>query len=108
MGMTVPGSVWQPHSRDRRRLYSRSPGSARRRSLGRYEHRGCAPLSGAAQLGPAPQRITVTIDQVSQLVAEQFPQWADLSVLSVANSGWDNWTFHLGSNMSVRLPSAAE
>jgi aminoglycoside phosphotransferase (APT) family kinase protein len=26
----------------------------------------------------------------------------------VADGGWDNWTFHLGSEMSARLPSAAE
>lgn len=43
-----------------------------------------------------------------ELVAEQFPQWADLPVHPVANGGWDSWTFHLGDVMSVRLPSAAE
>ena len=26
----------------------------------------------------------------------------------VATGGWDNWTFHLGDEMSVRLPTAAE
>jgi aminoglycoside phosphotransferase (APT) family kinase protein len=31
-----------------------------------------------------------------------------LPVRPVANGGWDNQTFHLGSEMSVRLPSAAE
>jgi len=60
------------------------------------------------QLGPAPQRIAVTMDQVRRLVSEQFPQWSNLPVLAVAKGGWDNWTFHLGSDMSVRLPSAAE
>ena len=65
-------------------------------------------MSEAPPLGPAPQRITVTTDQVRRLVAEQFPQWSDLPVLAVAEGGWDNWTFHLGSDMSVRLPSAAE
>ena len=43
---------------------------------------------------------------VENLVAEQFPQWADLPVRPVANGGWDNRTFHLGDHMSVRLPSA--
>lgn len=42
-----------------------------------------------------------------RLLAEQFPQWAGLPVTPVANGGWDNWTFHLGGEMSVRLPSAA-
>jgi len=48
------------------------------------------------------------MDQVRRLVGEQFPQWSNLPVLAVAKGGWDNWTFHLGSDMSVRLPSAAE
>ena len=43
---------------------------------------------------------------VRRLVAEQFPQWAGLAVTPVACSGWDNRTFHLGAQMSVRLPSA--
>ncbi len=38
----------------------------------------------------------------------QFPQWAGLPVRPVADGGWDNWTFHLGSAMSARMPSAAE
>jgi aminoglycoside phosphotransferase (APT) family kinase protein len=59
-------------------------------------------------LGPAPERIVVGSDQVRRLVEDQFPQWADLTVEPVGNGGWDNWTFHLGSDMVVRLPSAAE
>jgi aminoglycoside phosphotransferase (APT) family kinase protein len=43
---------------------------------------------------------------VSQLIASQFPQWNHLPVKPVALSGWDNRTFHLGFDMSVRLPSA--
>lgn len=42
-----------------------------------------------------------------RLVATQFPEWADEPVTQVANEGWDNRTFRLGSEMSVRLPSAA-
>lgn len=42
---------------------------------------------------------------VTQLVASQFPQWAHLPISPVKNSGWDNRTYHLGRNMSVRLPS---
>lgn len=41
------------------------------------------------------------------LVAAQFPQWAHLPLSPVAVSGWDNRTFHLGAEMTVRLPSAA-
>lgn len=32
----------------------------------------------------------------AELVAEQFPHWADLPVSPVAFSGWDNRTFRLG------------
>jgi aminoglycoside phosphotransferase (APT) family kinase protein len=43
---------------------------------------------------------------VRKLIAAQFPQWKDFTVLPVARSGWDNRTFHLGEHMLVRLPSA--
>lgn len=43
---------------------------------------------------------------VKRLVAAQFPRWADMPVRAVAQDGWDNWTFHLGERMKVRLPSA--
>lgn len=44
---------------------------------------------------------------VRQLVAAQFPQWADLSIRPVFPGGWDHKTFRLGDAMAVRLPSAA-
>ena len=65
-------------------------------------------MSNTPDLGPVPQRITVDAEQVRHLVAQQFPQWASLPVHPVANGGWDNWTFHLGTGMLVRLPSASE
>ncbi len=40
-----------------------------------------------------------------QLVASQFPEWADLPVEPVEPGGHDNRTFRLGTRMSVRLPS---
>jgi aminoglycoside phosphotransferase (APT) family kinase protein len=43
---------------------------------------------------------------VGQLVAAQFPQWADLPIRPVELGGWDNRTYHLGDDMTVRLPSA--
>ena len=45
---------------------------------------------------------------VRRLIASQFPQWKELPIDPVATSGWDNRTFHLGKDMSVRLPCAAE
>jgi aminoglycoside phosphotransferase (APT) family kinase protein len=65
-------------------------------------------MSDVPDLGPLPQRITVDADQVRRLVSDQFPEWAGLPVRPVAGGGWDNWTFHLGADRSVRLPSAAE
>ncbi|WP_243753995.1 aminoglycoside phosphotransferase family protein [Labedaea rhizosphaerae] len=65
-------------------------------------------MSSTRSVGPVPQRITVEAEQVRGLVRDQFPQWAHLPVRPVANSGWDNRTFHLGDTMLVRLPSAAE
>ncbi|HAC16664.1 MAG TPA: acetyltransferase, partial [Bacteroidetes bacterium] len=38
-------------------------------------------------------------------VASQFSQWRDLPITPVEFSGWDNRTFHLGHDMSIRLPS---
>jgi aminoglycoside phosphotransferase (APT) family kinase protein len=65
-------------------------------------------MGDTPSLGPAPERTVVGSDQVRRLVEDQFPQWADLKVEPVGNGGWDNWTFHLGSEKVVRLPSAAE
>jgi aminoglycoside phosphotransferase (APT) family kinase protein len=65
-------------------------------------------VTSGADLGPVPARIAVTAPQVRRLIDEQFPQWAGLAVRPVARGGWDNWTFHLGAAMLVRLPSAAE
>jgi aminoglycoside phosphotransferase (APT) family kinase protein len=39
-------------------------------------------------------------------VRDQFPEYAHLPVTDVALSGWDNRTFRLGEDLSVRLPSA--
>jgi hypothetical protein len=68
---------------------------------------GCL-LSNTPDLGPVPQRITVGAEQVRRLVGQQFPRWAGLAVQPIVNGGWDNWTFRLGAEMLVRLPSAAE
>ena len=49
----------------------------------------------------------IDVSLVSRLVATQFPQWAHLPIKPVEFGGWDNRTFHLGEQMTVRLPSAA-
>lgn len=50
--------------------------------------------------------MNIDVPLVRQLIATQFPHWADLSIRPVASGGWDNRTFHLGDDMTVRLPSA--
>jgi aminoglycoside phosphotransferase (APT) family kinase protein len=47
----------------------------------------------------------ITISLVSELVASQFPRWADLPIAPVPLDGTDNMSFRLGQEMSVRLPS---
>ena len=47
----------------------------------------------------------ITPAVAARLVAAQFPQWADLPVVPVPLDGWDNTTFRLGNEFSVRLPS---
>ncbi len=50
--------------------------------------------------------VSIDAPLVRRLVASQFPRWADLPVTPVEPGGWDNRTFRLGREMSVRLPSA--
>ena len=52
-------------------------------------------------------RVVIDAGLARRLVAAQFPQWADLPVAPVADDGWDNRTFRLGSELSLRLPSGA-
>jgi aminoglycoside phosphotransferase (APT) family kinase protein len=57
---------------------------------------------------PNMDKVYIDVALVRKLIAGQFPQWADLSVKPVEFGGWDNRTFHLGEQMTVRLPSAEE
>lgn len=50
--------------------------------------------------------IEITELLAKELIAEQFPNWANLSIKSVEFGGHDNRTFHLGDEMLIRLPSA--
>src|SRR4051794_18663158 len=49
---------------------------------------------------------SVSEDLARSLLAEQFPEWADLPVEEVGHQGWDNRTFRLGEELAMRLPSA--
>jgi aminoglycoside phosphotransferase (APT) family kinase protein len=52
------------------------------------------------------KRIDIPLPIVCALIAEQFPKWSGLPIRKVDCNGWDNQTFHLGSDMLIRLPSA--
>jgi aminoglycoside phosphotransferase (APT) family kinase protein len=57
-------------------------------------------------MGSKPFQVDINPSLVRQLIGSQFPQWADLPITPVQFDGWDNRTFHLGDEMTVRLPSA--
>ena len=40
-----------------------------------------------------------------RLIEGQFPQWSHLSITAVELDGWDNRSFRLGSELTLRLPS---
>lgn len=61
--------------------------------------------AGAADSG---RRLEIGRADVERLVADQLPQWAGLPVTGVEVAGWDNHTFRLGRELSVRVPSSAE
>ena len=44
---------------------------------------------------------------VRRLLAEQFPEWADMSVTAVASYGTDHDIYRLGDHLAVRLPRIA-
>ncbi|MGN1139986.1 MAG: phosphotransferase [Oliverpabstia sp.] len=49
--------------------------------------------------------IKITVELAKSLIASQFPQYKFLDIYPVEKSGHDNRTFHLGNEMTVRLPS---
>jgi aminoglycoside phosphotransferase (APT) family kinase protein len=59
------------------------------------------------EMMPSVDKAAITPELVSRLVAAQFPQWAGLPLRPVDLDGWDNTTFRLGEDLSVRLPSAS-
>ncbi len=52
--------------------------------------------------------LEITTQIATALIAEQFPQFAHLPIRPVDHGGRNNCTFHLGYDMSIRLPIAPE
>jgi aminoglycoside phosphotransferase (APT) family kinase protein len=53
--------------------------------------------------GPGPGVIDAALAR--RLIDSQFPRWSHLPVTAVEFDGWDNRTFRLGSELTVRLPT---
>ena len=52
-------------------------------------------------------RAGIDAELVRRLIDEQFPQWSGLAITPVKVDGWDNRTYRLGDELTVRLPTAA-
>ena len=52
-------------------------------------------------------QVEIDVPLVTRLIAEQFPQWADLPIIPVEQQGWDNRSFRIGERLLARLPSAS-
>lgn len=57
-------------------------------------------------MSPPHREPDIGIELAVALIAEQFPDWAELPISAVEPGGWDNRTFRLGKYLSLRLPSA--
>lgn len=65
------------------------------------------PRNGKQGGNPVPRNSKIDASLVRRLIAAQFPEWKHLAITPVEPGGWDNRTFRLGDDKSVRLPSAA-
>ncbi len=61
-----------------------------------------APVSAPGPDG----RAGIDADLVRRLLRAQHPQWAGLPPTPVEVDGWDNRTYRLGDELTVRLPTA--
>ena len=50
--------------------------------------------------------IMPTLDLARKLIAEQFPEYASLTIVDVDKQGHDNRTYRLGEHMLIRMPTA--
>ncbi|MBL3284513.1 Phosphotransferase enzyme family protein [Rickettsiales endosymbiont of Paramecium tredecaurelia] len=49
-----------------------------------------------------------SLDLAGKLIAEQFPEYASLTIVDVEKQGHDNRTYRLGEHMLIRMPTAAD
>lgn len=72
----------------------------------RNPDRGLASRAPTQKDGRVDVSPTIDVQLVTALVSEQFPEWSRLPITPVLPGGWDNRTFRLGDELSVRLPSS--
>jgi len=53
------------------------------------------------------ESLNITPELAGQLIANQFPEYAHLPIVPVQAQGHDNYTFRLGQQLLMRMPSAA-
>lgn len=52
------------------------------------------------------KQLDISPDLAHKLIAEQFPEFVDLPIISVEKQGHDNRTYRLGNDMLIRMPTA--
>jgi aminoglycoside phosphotransferase (APT) family kinase protein len=57
----------------------------------------------AEELPLSADDVVIDVDLARRLLSQQFPDWAALPITEIA-SGWDNVTYRLGDDLSIRLP----
>jgi aminoglycoside phosphotransferase (APT) family kinase protein len=63
--------------------------------------------AGTGSAGAAFDRASIDPTLARRLVDAQFPEWRGLSIRPVELDGWDNRTFRLGDELSIRMPTGA-
>jgi aminoglycoside phosphotransferase (APT) family kinase protein len=52
--------------------------------------------------------LKISKELVQNLIKNQFPEYAHLTIRQVKKMGHDNLTFRLGDKMTIRLPSGED
>ena len=58
-------------------------------------------------MSAAPDVPAIDAALARRLIDSQFPHWSGLPIVPVEHDGWDNCSFRLGSELTVRLPSGS-
>lgn len=69
-------------------------------------HSDLIPSFLAANMNSKTSLPNINTDLARQLIAEQFPEYTHLPIISVEKQGHDNRTFRLGNEMLIRMPTA--